>query len=107
MFVYLLIVFFICVFFLYFSIGHRQGFRDVPYMDNWNWDIKGFPGHGDPYKVETSGMDTLTPLPFWAKYSYPTYWSSVTSPYWFYDIPRYGPIEKPWGPGSRDTLVRF
>ena len=69
--------------------------------------MKGFPGHGDPYKVQTSGMDTLTPLPFYVKYSYPRYWQTVSSPEWFYDTSKYGPIAKPWGPGSPDMLIRF
>lgn len=99
------IVVFLCFLFLYFSSGRRQGFQ--PYIDTWNWDVKGFPGQGDPYKVQTSGMDTLTPLPFYVKYSYPRYWQTVSSPEWFYDTSKYGPIAKPWGPGSPDMLVRF
>jgi hypothetical protein len=47
--------------------------------------------------VQTSGMETLTPLPYFVKYNYPAYWRNYTPPEIFYDIPFYGPIAKPWG----------
>ena len=47
--------------------------------------------------VQTSGMETLTPLPYFVKYNYPAYWRYYTPPEIFYDIPFYGPIAKPWG----------
>jgi hypothetical protein len=57
--------------------------------------------------VETSGMDTLTPLPYYLKYSYPNYWYNYVSPTIFYDIPFYGPIAKPWGRQSREKIIYF
>lgn len=46
--------------------------------------------------VQTSGVDTLTPLPYYTKYSYPFYWNNYTPPNIFYDIAYYGPIARPW-----------
>jgi hypothetical protein len=51
--------------------------------------------------VQTSGMDSLTPLPYYLKYSYPRYWYNYVSPEVYYDIPTYGPIARPWGQQSR------
>jgi hypothetical protein len=80
-----------------------------PYVDTWNWDIKGPPAPSRRPPVETSGMDVLTPLPDYTKYSYPDYWKTYASPQWFYDIPRVGPIAKPWVSGTDGTLcaIRF
>ncbi len=33
-----------------------------------------------------------TPLPYWTAYGLPEYWPSYLSPYWYYDVPYYGPI---------------
>jgi hypothetical protein len=55
--------------------------------------------------VQTSGMDALTPLPYYLKYSYPRYWYNYVPPEIFYDIPTYGPIAKPWGRQSREKIV--
>ncbi len=35
---------------------------------------------------------TETPLPYWTAYGLPEYWPSYLSPYWYYDVPYYGPI---------------
>jgi hypothetical protein len=32
------------------------------------------------------------PLPYWTAYGLPEYWPSYLSPYWYYDVPYYGPI---------------
>jgi hypothetical protein len=50
----------------------------------------------DPNIVQTSGMDMLNPLPFYVKYGYPDFQMNLFSPYWFYDTPFTGPIQKPW-----------
>jgi hypothetical protein len=45
-----------------------------------------------------------SPLPYWVYYGQPSYWPVYLSPYWFYDVPYYGPITggsyKPWGPSG-------
>jgi len=62
------------------------------------WDV-GFPRFPDD--VETSGTDELTPLPYWVAYGAPGYWPASLSPYWYYDVPWYGPINSPWGAYGR------
>jgi hypothetical protein len=46
-------------------------------------------------------------LPYWVYYGQPSYWPVYLSPYWFYDVPYYGPITggsyKPWGPAGRSS----
>lgn len=37
------------------------------------------------------------PLPYWTAYGLPNYWPVTLSPYWFYDVPFYGPITGYWG----------
>jgi hypothetical protein len=61
---------------------------------------KPVPTENKRYPVQTSGMDVLTPLPSYLKYSYPDYWKNYVPPNVYYDIPFYGPIAKPWGIGS-------
>jgi hypothetical protein len=58
----------------------------------------------NPNVVGTSGMDTLVPVPFFLKYGYPFYRPQYVPPEWFYDMPSYGPIARPWGPGGRYRL---
>lgn len=41
------------------------------------------------------------PLPYWTAYGLPTYWPTYLSPYWYFDMPWYGPINSPWA-GGRD-----
>jgi hypothetical protein len=60
--------------------------------------------YNNPNVVGTSGMDTLVPVPFFLKYGYPFYRPQYVPPEWFYDMPSYGPIARPWGPGGRYTL---
>jgi hypothetical protein len=62
---------------------------------------EGYTNFIDRTIVQTSGMDTLVPLPFFTKYGYPTYYPQYVPPEWYYDMPTYGPIARPWGPGGR------
>jgi hypothetical protein len=101
----ILLVVCLVFFFLWFSLPrNREGFAPAPYMDSWNWDIKGLKTNKNT--LQTSGMDVLFPV-----YEYvptPVYTTSfepVSS--WYYDSVTYGPISSPWGPSSRDVLVRF
>jgi hypothetical protein len=41
-----------------------------------------------PVEVQT----TTEVAPYWTQYGLPEYWPSYLSPYWYYDIPYYGPI---------------
>lgn len=58
-------------------------------------------------KEEESQPQMQSPLPYWVYYGQPSYWPVYLSPYWFYDVPYYGPITggsyKPWGPGGRTS----
>ena len=65
---------------------------------------EGYTDFLDRSLVQTSGMDTLVPLPFFTKYAYPTYYPQYVPPEWYYDMPTYGPIARPWGPGGRYRL---
>lgn len=35
------------------------------------------------------------PAPYWTVYGLPNYWPFYLSPYWYYDVPWYGPINNP------------
>lgn len=37
----------------------------------------------------------VPPAPYWSIYGLPTYWPFYLSPYWYYDVPLYGPINNP------------
>jgi hypothetical protein len=55
-------------------------------------------------EVQRVDIIETNPLPYWTAYS-PSYayWPQWMSPYWYYDVPYYGPITgrsnyiKPWG----------
>jgi hypothetical protein len=66
--------------------------------------MEGYTDFIDRTIVQTSGMDTLVPLPFFTKYNYPLYNPQYVPPEWYYDMPTYGPIARPWGPGGRYRL---
>jgi hypothetical protein len=77
----------------------------TPYMDSWNWDIKGPTRPRTP--LQTSGMDVLFPVYDYV-YAWPSSWPQfepVSS--WYHDSVTYGPISKPWGPSSYDLPIRF
>lgn len=101
----ILLVIGILIFFLWFSIPrNREGFAPAPYMDSWNWDIKG--PRAATNILQTSGMDTLFPMYDYVPLPvYATSYEPISS--WYYDSVTYGPISNPWGPSSRDVHVRF
>lgn len=37
----------------------------------------------------------VPPAPYWSVYGLPSYWPFYLSPYWYYDVPLYGPINNP------------
>ncbi len=41
-----------------------------------------------PVEIRT----TESPLPYWTHYGLPDYWPTYLSPYWYFDVPYYGPI---------------
>lgn len=57
--------------------------------------------------TEKEEPQTQPLLPYWMYYGQPSYWPVYLSPYWFYDVPYYGPITggsyKPWGSGGRSS----
>ncbi len=99
----------IVFFFLWFTVQRRkEGFVSIPapYMDSWNWDIRGIGNNRDPNRVQTSGMDVLFPVyDYIPSAAYAVSYEPISN--WYYDSVTYGPISKPWGPSSRDVLVRF
>jgi hypothetical protein len=51
-------------------------------------------------------QEPQNPLPYWVWYGQPWYTPVYTSPYWFYDVPFYGPItggsyQQAWGRHTR------
>jgi hypothetical protein len=68
-------------------------FSRKEYFQNW---IQSQGQNPDPNVVQTSGMDSFNPLPFYVKYGYPDFGMSLFSPYWFYDTAFTGPIQNPW-----------
>ncbi len=53
------------------------------------------------------------PLPYWTQYGLPDYWPTYLSPYWYFDVPYYGPITgsgayptryKPWSGGRGNYM---
>lgn len=79
----------------------KEGF--VPYL--FGYDV-GFPYFQRPVLpptvsdesdvVLTSGTDTLTPLPYWIAYGAPGYWPYSNSPFLYYGLDWYGPVNTPW-----------
>jgi len=52
----------------------------------------------NPDVVQTSGMDSFNPLPFYTQYGYPNFGEQIFfTPSIFYDIVFQGPIQQPWG----------
>lgn len=82
----------------------RYNLTKTVFQDSYGTPVQNsIPTQEKRYPVQTSGMDVLLPLPWQLKYSYPKYWENYVSPNWYYDIPFYGPISKPWGKGSSVT----
>jgi hypothetical protein len=59
-----------------------------------------------PVEVVTEVKEPEKPLPYWVWYGQPWYTPVYTSPYWFYDVPFYGPItggsyQQAWGQHTR------
>ena len=42
-------------------------------------------------------ITTTEVAPYWTQYGLPDYWPSYLSPYWYYDVPYYGPINNSGG----------
>ncbi len=62
----------------------------------------------EPVEVITQTREVPSPLPYWVWYGQPWNTPVYTSPYWFYDVPFYGPItggdyRRPWGPGGHGS----
>jgi hypothetical protein len=67
---------------------------------------KQVPVEVQPVEVVTEVKEPEAPLPYWVWYGQPWYTPVYTSPYWFYDVPFYGPItggsyQKAWGQHTR------